>query len=162
MLVVSDTSPLNYLVLIGAIDVLPQLFREVHAPTQVLNELAQSRAPDEVRAWAENPPTWLHVSTPRIEHPLPLRLHPGEAAAITLAEELQASAVLIDERKGRRVAEQLGFEAISTLTVLEFAAERDLLELRPVLDALRQTTFYISDEYIDAALARDAAKRKGK
>ena len=83
MLVVSDTSPLNYLVLIEAIDVLPQLFHDVYAPTQVLIELAHSRAPDEVRTWAENPPTWLNVSTPRIDHPLPVRLHPGEAAAIT-------------------------------------------------------------------------------
>ncbi|MGD9635443.1 MAG: hypothetical protein AB7U97_19340, partial [Pirellulales bacterium] len=122
MIVVSDTSPLNYLVLIGAVEILPKLFQEVHAPTQVLVELTRSRAPDEVRKWAQHPPAWLQISTPHISHRMPIRLHPGEAAAIALAEEIRAKAVLIDERKGRRIAEQLGFEAIGTLTVLEFAA----------------------------------------
>jgi predicted nucleic acid-binding protein len=37
MIVVSDTTPLNYLLLINAINVLPQLFREVYVPQQVLN-----------------------------------------------------------------------------------------------------------------------------
>ncbi len=43
MIVVSDTSPLNYLVLIGAIDVLPKLFGEVYAPPAVIQEFQHPR-----------------------------------------------------------------------------------------------------------------------
>jgi predicted nucleic acid-binding protein len=49
VIVVSDTSPLNYLLLIQAIDVLPQLFREVLVPTAVVMELSNSKAPAIVR-----------------------------------------------------------------------------------------------------------------
>jgi hypothetical protein len=87
-------------------------------------------------------------------------LDPGEVQAIALAKELQAEAILIDERKGRRVANEHGLNAVGTLNVLEFAAERKLLELKPTLEALRRTTFYITDEYIDAALQRDSARRR--
>ena len=51
MIVVSDTTPLNYLVLISAIDVLPKLFDEIFVPSAVLRELNDSRAPAPVRAF---------------------------------------------------------------------------------------------------------------
>jgi predicted nucleic acid-binding protein len=160
VIVVSDTSPLNYLVLINAIDVLPKLFGEIHVPTQVMDELKRSRAPAPVKQWAYSPPQWLRVSTPAITITTSVRLDPGETQALALARELGADAVLIDERKGRRVAAEHGFSAVGTLAVLQFAAERKLLELRPALDALRATTFYITDAYVQAALQRDAARKK--
>jgi hypothetical protein len=40
MIVVADTSPLKYLVILGAIDVLPRLFSEVHVPLVVMQEPA--------------------------------------------------------------------------------------------------------------------------
>ena len=159
MIVVSDTSPLNYLVLINQIDVLPQLFGEIHVPTEVMTELRRSRTPAPVKQWADSPPSWLHVSTPSTTIAAAARLDPGEAQAIALASELHADTILIDERKGRRVTESLGFNAVTTLAVLEFAAEKDLLDLKSTLDALRSTTFYITDAYINAALQRDAARK---
>jgi len=56
MIVVADTSPLNYLVLIGCIDILPQLHQKVLIPSAVRRELLSVSAPPEVRAWALNPP----------------------------------------------------------------------------------------------------------
>jgi predicted nucleic acid-binding protein len=159
VIVVSDTSPLNYLILIHTIDVLPTLFTEIYAPPKVIEELQRSRTPDLVRAWAQMPPPWLHLSTPSTAITTSVRLHPGELPAIALAKELQADAILIDERKGWRVASEHGLKAIGTLNVLEFAAERKLLDLMPVLESLRRTTFYITDEYINAALQRDSARR---
>lgn len=49
MIVVSDTSPLNYLVLIGADDVLPALFGQVLAPPAVLDEMQHAKAPAQVQ-----------------------------------------------------------------------------------------------------------------
>ncbi|MEX2318136.1 MAG: hypothetical protein WD669_13340 [Pirellulales bacterium] len=159
MIVVSDTSPLNYLVLINAIDVLPKLFGEVHVPTQVMVELKRSRSPVPVRGWASSPPQWLLVSTPTTTITTSVRLDAGETEAIALAKELGADTVLIDERKGRRAAEEHGFIAVGTLTVLEFAAERRLLDLKSMFDAPRSTSFYITDDYITAALVRDAERK---
>jgi len=97
MIVVSDTSPLNYLVLIDAIDVLPQLFGEVHVPPTVMQELQHPRTPEPVKRWAQSPPDWLLIQSPSADTPLDPRLDPGEAEAIALALELHATAILVDE-----------------------------------------------------------------
>jgi predicted nucleic acid-binding protein len=91
-----------------------------------------------------------------------LRLDSGEAQAIALAKKLGADAVLIDERKGRRVAVEHGLNAVGTVAVLEFAAERGMLDLRMTLEALRTTMFFISVAYIESALQRDAARRRAE
>ena len=64
MIVVSDTSPLNYLILIGLQEILPALFRRVVAPPAVLAEMLQPGAPEAVSAWAATPPEWLEVIAP--------------------------------------------------------------------------------------------------
>ena len=159
MIVVSDTSPLNYLVLIQAIDVLPRLFRDIHAPTTVLRELQHSHAPEAVKRWALSPPAWLHVSMPASIPPAVGLLDPGEAAALALAKELGAAAILIDEKKGRRVAKEQGFTTMGTITVLELASQQGLINLNSAFDALARTSFLIAKSLMDAALQRDAAYR---
>ncbi len=49
MTAISDTTPLNYLVLIGAVDVLPQLFSTIHVPPSVIAELVHAKTPTVVR-----------------------------------------------------------------------------------------------------------------
>lgn len=51
MMVIADTSPVNYLVLIGSVDILPQLYGRVLVPPSVCSELQHPRAPETVRAW---------------------------------------------------------------------------------------------------------------
>jgi predicted nucleic acid-binding protein len=160
MIVVSDTSPLNYLVLVGAIDVLPDLFGEVYAPPAVLVELQHPRTPDVVKDWSQAPPNWLRIQTPSPNATRDPKLDPGEADAIALALEMGASAVLVDEKKGRRTAIAQGLAVLSTLTVLELAADRDLLDLRATLDALQATTFHCTQALIDDALKRHDNSRR--
>jgi predicted nucleic acid-binding protein len=159
VIVVSDTSPLNYLILIELVEVLPALFKTVHVPEMVLAELTRPKAPEKVRQWAGAPPVWL--KTAKASGPLTgaSRLDAGEAEAIALAKELKAEAILIDERLGRRIAKEQGLNPVGTLAVLEFAAERGLVELKVALRSLRGTTFFITDEYIEAALKRDEARK---
>jgi len=162
VIVVSDTTPLNYLIVLKVVDVLPRLFVDVYTASEVVRELSHERAPAAVREWAQSPPAWLRVLTPSVRLPDTARLDPGEADAISLAKELPADAVLMDERRGRRVAERHGLVVIGTLTVIELAAERNLLELPPVLEGLRRTTYRIPERFLQAALERDAARRAGK
>lgn len=160
MIVVSDTSPLNYLILVKAIDVLPNLFGEVRVPPKIVEELQRSRAPEPVKSWAIALPPWIRVVSPSTSLTMSARLDSGEAQAIALAKELLAEVILIDERKGRRVAQEHGLTTVGTLTVLEMAAERSLLDLKSVIDSLKHTTFHIADEQLNAVLQRDASRKR--
>ena len=61
MIVVSNTSPINYLILIGQIDLLPKLFRQITIPQAVYSELFDKEAPKLVRTWIATPPDWLKI-----------------------------------------------------------------------------------------------------
>ncbi|MGN6370628.1 MAG: DUF3368 domain-containing protein [Phycisphaerae bacterium] len=160
MIVVSDTTPLNYLVLIGEIGILPQLFTEIYAPPAVLAELRRDKTPPPVRAWSSTPPEWLRILAPTTRHPFTARLGAGEADALSLAKEKGIREVLIDERLGRSVAASEGLVPLPTLTILEFAAIRNLLQLDVALRKLQQTTFRAPPDTIAALLQRDAARKQ--
>ena len=55
MLVVTDTTPINYLVLIGHVDILPSLYGHVVIPQAVVGDLQHPRTPESVRAWIAAP-----------------------------------------------------------------------------------------------------------
>ena len=61
MIAVTDTSPICYLILIGEVELLPKLFNQVLAPHAVIAELLHADAPEAVRAWASNLPSWIAV-----------------------------------------------------------------------------------------------------
>ncbi|MFN0131288.1 MAG: DUF3368 domain-containing protein [Phycisphaerales bacterium] len=156
MLVVSDTSPLNYLVLIGHDGVLASLFGRVLTVPSVVAELGHTRSPERVRAWAAAPPSWLEIRSPRLVNPS-LRLGPGEAEAISLASEVNADAVLIDERRGAQAAAGLGLLVTGTLGVVQLAHEKGLLRLPDAIAALRGTSFRASEGLLAEMLRRSAS-----
>jgi predicted nucleic acid-binding protein len=160
MIVVSDTSPLNYLVLIGHVDVLPVLFDRVVAPPAVIRELLHRGSPPAVHAWANTPPYWLEIVSPSVIDPQ-LRLGAGESEAIAVARELSADLLLVDERKATATAHRFGLHAVGTLNVLALAAERQLVDLRSAIAALRQTTFRVPTKLVRELLERDAQRRSG-
>jgi predicted nucleic acid-binding protein len=86
-LVVADTGPLNYLVLIEAIELLPKLFERTFTPEAVRAELLDRDAPATVRSWAAQPPEWLDVRTvsSSIDDPAWRALDIGEREALVLA-----------------------------------------------------------------------------
>jgi predicted nucleic acid-binding protein len=84
--VIADTSPLNYLILVDAVEILPRLYGRVTIPDVVLQELTDEDAPQEVKAWARLRPEWIEVqATPFSADPSLEDLDPGEQAAILLA-----------------------------------------------------------------------------
>jgi predicted nucleic acid-binding protein len=154
MKVVTDASPLNYLVLINAEHVLPKLFGEVLVPAAVIEELTHVRTPTKVREWVSAPPTWLRVITTAGGLP-DEKLGPGESAAIALAIDMAADALLIDERDGTEVARRLGIKTVGTLATLAMAAERGAVNLDEAFTALRSTSFRATPPLLDALLALD-------
>jgi predicted nucleic acid-binding protein len=101
--VVSDTSPLHYLILCKAETILPSLFQQVVIPPTVFGELQQPNTPPLVREWAHTLPAWVAVQAPKALD-LTLGVDAGEMEAICLAEEIKAAAILIDDRAGRSAA----------------------------------------------------------
>ena len=157
-LVVADTGPLNYLHLIGRIELLPALFTKVFVPHAVLREMSHPKAPEKVRQLAAHPPPWIVVQEPANVRFLEL-LDDGEAHALSLALEIGADTVLIDEMDGRATAVSLGLGISGTLGVLERAAEAGLLHLPDVLADLRQTSFRAPAQIYDNMLAKDQTRR---
>ena len=118
MVVVADTSPINYLVLIGQIDLLIRLYTRILIPPAVLAELKHPLAPKPVRDWACDTPKWLEVLSPKDSLTL-AQLDLGETEAIALATEMHAEVLLIDEQAGRQEAVRRGLRVAGTLSVLD-------------------------------------------
>ena len=119
MIVVSDTSPINYLIQIDKLLLLKNLFEEIFIPTTVYDELvsySKNIAPIS-QGVSEG---WIHIQSPVNELSQKMRdvLDDGEAKAIALALELNASLVLIDERKGAIVARKLNLKTFGLIGVL--------------------------------------------
>jgi len=157
-IVVADVGPLHYLVLIDSAEILPSLFDHVLVPFAVRDELIHPGAPKKVKDWILKAWPWLEI-TP-VAKVQPVRgLHKGETEALQLALERKAAAVLMDDMDGRAAARRLGLLPIFTVAILERAAEKGLLDLPSAFVRLRQTSFFISEEILDAALERDRQRR---
>jgi predicted nucleic acid-binding protein len=152
-LVVADTSPIFYLLSIGHIDLLPQLFGKVFVPDAVHKELCHPAAPPVVRNWVAGLPAWAEVTqVEAIDDAALQSLGAGERAAITLALSLHADLILIDERKGTAVALGKGFDVTGTLGVLSLAARRGLVDLADCFARLKLTNFRYRQEIMDELL----------
>lgn len=75
--VIADSSPLNYLALIGSLDILHRLYGVVVVPKQVISELLDRAAPHDVRKWASNLPDWIDVREAVISDDDMTHLDPG-------------------------------------------------------------------------------------
>jgi len=155
MIAVADASPLCYLVLIGEIDLLSKLFRQVAVPQAVITELLHEDAPEGVRDWVSNLPAWISTAaTADIVSGGLEKLQSGERAAIFLAESIKADIILLDEKAARRVAAERGFRITGLLGVLGEAATRGLVDLPSAIDRLSKTTFRCSPALLKAMLDR--------
>lgn len=156
MVVVADTSPINYLVLIAQINLLPRLYTRILIPPAVLAELKHPLAPELVRDWACSAPTWLEVVSPTGSLVLP-QLDRGESEAIALATEVHAEVLLIDEQAGRQEAVRRGLRIAGTLSVLDEADQAGLVVFDDAVAQLCKTSFRVSQ----AVLSEIRQKRSG-
>jgi predicted nucleic acid-binding protein len=160
MLVVADTTPLNYLILIEYIAILAPLYERVVIPSAVATELRHPKAPAPVRAWIAEPPPWCTIQQAQGQPDTALlQLDPGEREALLLVQALGADVFLTDDLEGREEAIYRGIAVTGTLGTLGRAALRGLIDLPTALGRLQTTTFYAPPEIIAAMLAQDAARK---
>lgn len=153
MIVVSNTSPINYLILIGQINLLPQLFGQIIIPEAVYDELSDLAAPPPVQTWIATPPPWLKIRpVSRSSDSVLDLLDPGELAAILLAQELTADLILLDDMKARRIARERGLTITGILGILDRAATMKLINLPVVVDNLKNTSFWASESLLEKLL----------
>ena len=163
MVVVSDASPINHLLLVGKIFILPKLLGKVIVPSAVFQELQNRKTPKVVREFIKNCPEWLEVRQATVLFDAELdELDIGEREAIVLAEELSADALLIDERLGRKTALRRNLPVIGTLGILERAAEKGLLDFVEVLQKLKTNGFFIAPTLEKDFLARDVKRKQSE
>lgn len=159
--IVADTAPLNYLVVIEAVGILPRLFASVLIPLAVKNELSHGHAPVAVSTWIASPPVWLKVVNLKTTvAPALSYLDVGEAEAITLALEQPGTLLLMDDRHGALEARKRGLEVVGTLAVLDSAAARDWIDLQEMFRRLRASTFRSPLRLMARMLEEDALRKK--
>ena len=149
MIVVADTSVLINLCRVGHGHLFQLLFHEVIIPPEVATEFDQLATtiprfagltlPEGIRQQSATTVSTIVRSAPGLDA--------GEAAALSLAVEIHADAVLVDERRGYQVARQLGLRAFGVAGILLRAKSAGKLPaVKPVLDSLqREAGFWIAD-----------------
>jgi predicted nucleic acid-binding protein len=162
VIIVADTTPIHYLSLIGEVEILKELFGRVIIPQAVFDELHRDRTPQLVKDWVDSQPAWLEVKLPSLElDDLVKSLGKGEREAIALAIELKADALLLDDKRAKSEARRRNVPVITTLNILEAAAERGWLDLPDTIVRLRQMNFYLpAEDVIEEILERDRLRKE--
>jgi predicted nucleic acid-binding protein len=145
VLVVCDTTPLNYLVQIDLVDLIPRLYVRACIPQAVFRELLHPAAPSVVRQWAFSLPAWISVQpVGAIADPTLLELDRGEREAIALATSLGAEFLLTDDYNARVAAKERGIATLTTLLILDAAADRGWISFHDAVQRLLETNFRVS------------------
>lgn len=144
--IISDTSCLIVLSKINRLSILENLFTEIIITPEVAHEFGE-QTPD----WISIKPTIDKVRVQILE----LELDKGEASAIALGLETENCLLLIDEKKGRKKASDLGLKILGTLGVLIKARERNIVQsLRTEIEKLEEIGFRMSNSLITNILKK--------
>jgi predicted nucleic acid-binding protein len=150
---VVNAGPLVALSLLGRLDLLPALCREIWIPDTVHQEVSAGLGRPGADALQDG--AWLRrvKVAPTPDPLLVTELDPGEAAVISLARHMSPCVAIIDERRGRRIAADVYRLTVKgTVGMLAEARRRGLIDaLRPLLMTLKESGYFISSAVIDAA-----------
>jgi len=154
LVVIADAGPIIALSIVGRLDILGQLFGKVLVPEAVYGEVVvQGRGRPGALELAQA--SWVERVTvvPPPDALLAEELGPGEAEAIALGVRRSADILLIDERKGRRIATlAYHLRVKGTAGVLVLGKQRGIVpSVRPLLEAMRAGGYYVAESLVDLA-----------
>ena len=157
MIIISDTSPIINLSIIGQLDLIPQLYKQIVIPKAVFDEIVTNGEGLPGSFEIKNA-QWVSVEicqNKSLLSKLLNELDQGEAEAIVLALELKADRILIDEINGREVATRLHLPTLGLLGILLEAKSNHLIpSVKPLMDALRtKARFFIHQSLYNQVLA---------
>jgi predicted nucleic acid-binding protein len=151
-----NPSPLVFLVREDLLEILRAGVDEVAVPELVIEEI-RGHGMDDPTVQALDRVSWLTILPgPSIPPPIAAwRLGPGESAVLALALAEEGSWAVVDDWGARRCARSLAIPVIGTLGLVLLARQAGLIPAaRPVVERLRRSGMYLSDEIIREALAR--------
>lgn len=151
--VIINNSPLVFLWILNLLPLLRELYTDVWMPEDVQEEFLRTETMAR-RSSLDNTP-W--IRTVSLTDPQSTsvygRLDQGEASVLALAKEHDAHLVIIDEKKAREEARQIGLPVRGTVGVLLEAKKKGLIDaIKPLLDALRDSGMYLEQSLIDNVL----------
>ncbi len=160
MIIISDTTPIISLIKINRLDLLEKLFGEIIIPEAVFKELTTNTA-FENEAEIVKKSSFLKISSVQNRKALELLqvisgLDEGESEAIILADELKSNVLVIDEKKGRKVAKKLGITITGTIGILIQAYNEKMIseiEIKSYLYQLKNNNIRLSDSLIQQAIS---------
>ena len=145
--VVSNTTPIISLLKLNRIEILKELYRQIHIPFAVYQEVEVGKNKGYYQELTKI--DWIIISKVKDEQAVKyfLDLDAGEAEAIVLASETNANLIILDEKLGRFHAKHAGLNVTGTIGVLIKAKKNGLIkELKPLLTELTQKDVWISDK----------------
>jgi predicted nucleic acid-binding protein len=152
-LVVSDSGPVFSLAIIDKLWVLDSLFEEIFIPKAVWLELTKDKTSEhypKINEYFQN-----KVKEISGFNELTFIMDFGESESVLLFKELNADYLLIDDKKARDIAENLGIQCIGTIGVLSIAKERGLIkELRPLFESFLQKKRFYSLKLLNGILLK--------
>jgi len=151
MIVISDTSILSNFIQIGCLPLLEALFSTIIIPQAVYDELVVLKKLP-IQHIIQSNQHWINVKSVKVTSNW--NLDKGETEAITLALNLKAQYLLIDELQGRSVAKTLGLNITGTLGILLKAKQKGHIKLvKPLIEQLKnQVGFWINDQLYQLVL----------
>ena len=153
LLAVSNSSVIIAFARICRLDLLEKLLRKVVVPETVWEEVAVEGKPGREKIVRSEFIYVARVRNKRLASLLKEFVDEGEAEAITLALEVNAGILLIDDRDARDLAKKLGLQVMGTLGVLALAKYRGLIqEAKPIIDELIKSGFWISKKILEKFL----------
>jgi predicted nucleic acid-binding protein len=143
-IVISDTSCLILLYKIDELELLDKLSKNVFITPSIKSEFGQKL------------PDWIKVKEPSDTHYqkiLEMDLDEGEASAIALSFEMDNSILILDDLKGRKIADKLNLRYSGTFGLLLRAKQEGIIvSIKPILDMIRNTNFRFSEKLFDSIL----------
>ncbi|WP_029522479.1 DUF3368 domain-containing protein [Persephonella sp. KM09-Lau-8] len=151
--VVSNTTPILSFIKLNRLDILRNIYKEITIPEAVYRELEEGKHKYYLNISKED---WIKiskVSNKRLVKQFEKILDTGEAEAITLALELKADLLLMDEKIGRKIAEEQGLKISGTIGILLKAKEEGIIsEVKPFIYELIKKGNYYKKSFLETVL----------
>jgi predicted nucleic acid-binding protein len=141
-IVIADSGPIISLALINKLELLDSLFDDIIIPEAVWIEISN----DDSKPFHKRICAYFKDKVQQIKgfNDLTFIMDYGESESVILYKEVQANFLLIDDKKARTIAENLGINCIGTLGLLSIAKDKQLFDkLKPIFeDLLKNNRFY--------------------
>lgn len=143
-IIIADASCLILLAKINQLDILQKIYSEVSITPEIAIEFNQKL------------PEWIKIEITKdksLQVIFEKLLDKGESSAIILAIENKGSTLIIDEKKGRKIAIENNIKITGTIGLLIKAKELGIIDkIKPIFTKIKETNFRISNEIEKIAL----------